>query len=134
MTTEIAGISCTACNYPFELTTPIGRISNRPSAGSVSICIRCAAIGIFTRSVLGHLGLRKPTDVELASIMRQDHIRDAISAVLIESAFDTTPPLSGHEQAREDSTSPTAESSRADRTPSWEDVVADEPDSPHTAS
>lgn len=61
-------LSCTACGYVFTDTTPMGH-TNTPEAGSVSICIECANIDIFTRDAFGALALRAATPEERVEIL-----------------------------------------------------------------
>jgi hypothetical protein len=87
MTTNIAGLVCSSCGYAFELATSIGS-TVVPDEGSVSICIRCAGVDLFTKDDTGKLGLRAPTAEERADLLSRSYIVDAVAAIMLDSAWE----------------------------------------------
>lgn len=51
---------CPACGHKFDAATGISDDHTPPSAGDVSICIKCGALGIFNAD----LSVRAPTHKE----------------------------------------------------------------------
>ena len=68
---------CPHCNAPTDDYTPVGRAS-KPDAGSVSLCIYCLGIAVYTGE---GLLTRKPTREELVDIMADEQVIGAIRAM-----------------------------------------------------
>lgn len=78
--TEIPGAACTRCGYEFELASGVNGV-DVPHAGSLSLCVNCGNIDIFTGPD-DRLRLRAPNDEELQDIMSDPAVRAAVAAVL----------------------------------------------------
>jgi hypothetical protein len=64
--------TCLRCGYEFDRAGGIGRDPQpTPSAGAVSLCIKCGDVAIFLEGG----GLRVPTAAEMASIESDDDMK-----------------------------------------------------------
>lgn len=69
---------CPACGYTFDSATETTGKS-RPSAGDISICLRCANVMAFTED----LGVRALTATERDEVYRDERVRHARAAVIL---------------------------------------------------
>lgn len=65
-TTETPTALCPACGHKIDRASSMDDAT--PSAGDISICIRCAAVNLFA----GDLTLRRPTADELDALKRSE--------------------------------------------------------------
>lgn len=78
---RIAPFHCLRCHFECDAASGIGRDPKpAPTAGGVSLCIRCGALAIFEKDG-DRLRLRPPTEEEKREIERDADIRK-IRAVL----------------------------------------------------
>lgn len=85
---EIPGCVCTSCGHAFELASSPGRPDLKPSAGAVSVCIRCGNVDLFTENgITGQLSLRPPAANERSEILADPDVVAAVGAVLIANAL-----------------------------------------------
>lgn len=84
-TTPLPGVKCLSCGYQFDASTAAGQDDRAavPKNGSVSLCIQCGAVAIFTRTVFGAYGLRLPTLAETADIDADPEIRRIRDAIVL---------------------------------------------------
>lgn len=75
-TTRYAPVACLNCGH--KLDTAMGTNNEEvPEPGAVSICIKCSHIMLFTNE----LGMRNPTEEELARIVSEDDVINALIAL-----------------------------------------------------
>lgn len=67
---------CPHCGVAHECATGLDN-NNRPTDGSISICIECAGVGIFEKE---GTAVRAPTDDELTAIMAEPKTTRIIEA------------------------------------------------------
>lgn len=72
------GAACPDCGYRFEDSTTLGR-SAQPGPGDVSICLACAALGLFTPTPDG-LVVRLATPTERQVLLEDRRVVDALFA------------------------------------------------------
>lgn len=76
-------VACLACRYQFDSATQVGgEAPVRPHVGSVSLCLNCGHLAIWTA-----YGLRQPTDVELAEIMGQREVALSVGYIRTRGLF-----------------------------------------------
>lgn len=81
---------CPHCNTVADDFTPVDPAAPEPDEGSVSICVYCLGVSIFTGEGLVK---RKPTPEELIEVMGDDYVIDAIRR--LEMWEDRPGPISG---------------------------------------
>lgn len=72
--------SCRHCGYTNDAVTSADGQTFEPTAGAVSICYGCSAIGIFTGN---GIETREPTGAERAAIMADASVIDALRKLAI---------------------------------------------------
>lgn len=81
---------CPYCGYKIDDATGIGHNDNeRPTPGAISICIRCATIGVYFMQDNGRLGIRVPTPEEQDECEADESIVRARMIVRTIQAFGT---------------------------------------------
>lgn len=70
-------LSCPSCGHVNDAATGLGT-EFEPSAGAASICISCAAIGVFTGD---GVNTRRPSDDERRQIEADPQVRRAVAVV-----------------------------------------------------
>jgi hypothetical protein len=79
MTTSWA---CWACGYVSDAAARVGGDRYEPpDTGDASLCIGCGTIGIFDRSPVGALTVRRPTTPELTYAMSRREVVAALDAI-----------------------------------------------------
>jgi hypothetical protein len=74
------GGSCWRCGYVFDaVTAAYGDDDRLPTAGAVSICIDCGAVGLYADGPTG-LVVRQPTDAEHADLLDDPAVVRALVA------------------------------------------------------
>lgn len=76
-----APISCPQCSYLHNAETGLFG-ARTPSAGDVSICIRCSTLNVYTITG-GVLGLRVPDQAELDRFLADERIVSALAALAV---------------------------------------------------
>jgi hypothetical protein len=67
------GATCPHCRKPVHLAGDVNDEGVEPSAGDVSICIKCGKWSVFTEG----LQMRKPTKVEARELLKDEDVREA---------------------------------------------------------
>lgn len=71
---------CPGCGAEMDGHLACREGQSGPDDGSVSICVECSTIAIYTE-VSGRLVLRYPTDEEMKSILADPHVTRAIATI-----------------------------------------------------
>lgn len=69
--------SCPSCSIAMDAVSSFEG-TGCPDPGDITICIRCAAVGVFTED----MGVRLPSADEKAVYMADPNVQRAVSAVL----------------------------------------------------
>jgi hypothetical protein len=81
-------LTCPWCDKRNELVSEVrGNQRSMPTPGSVSICWGCHRPALFTPDAAGDLTLTQPSTDELAELLAQPHIAEAIAALELAAAM-----------------------------------------------
>jgi len=73
----VSEIACPHCGRLNDCHDEVTDPAAAPKAGDMAICWSCGGVAVFT----GSDGQRKPTEAELADIMANPRIRQALAAI-----------------------------------------------------